>query len=246
VLKILHTGTVSSVLDAAWEAVESGTLSVFDSILASAQTAGRGQYHRTWVSPEGNLYAALRLPGTVPFLGTEAAVAVGAWIANAFRQAGYPASLKWPNDVVVQYQDSHIKVCGVLLEERNGIVIAGIGVNVTFSPDISALREDTALEAGSLTSLAEMYGLEQPTVNNVWDLLLKHIYSSYTSNIGQLRAWKSMADRCLLWRGEPVTLVDGEKQTTGILQGVGPNGELLLETESASQVFLRGSIRFCG
>ena len=245
-LNIQHIGTVGSVLDAAWEAVEAGTLPVFDSIVASAQTAGRGQYHRTWFSPEGNLYAALRLPGTPPFLGTEAAVAIGAWITEAFCQAGYPASLKWPNDVVVQFLDRPVKVCGILLEERNGTVMAGIGVNVNHSPGISGMREETALEAGTLRAAAQVYGLPQPTVKNVWDLLLKNIYSSYTSNIGQLCAWKPAAVRHLLWRGMPVALVDGGKQTAGILQEVGPSGELILETDGAPQVFLRGSIRYCG
>lgn len=242
-LNIKHIGTVGSVLDAAWEAAGNRALPVFDSILASVQTAGRGQYRRAWVSPEGNLYAALRLPGTPPFLGTEAAVAIGAWIADALCQAGYPAALKWPNDVTVQIHDRPFKVCGILLEERNGIVIAGIGVNISLAPGISQIREDTALEASSLQTAAEVYGLTQPTVNNVWDLLLKNIYSSYTSNIGQLRAWKPVAVQHLLWRDMPVTLVDGEKQTSGILREVGPKGELILETDGALQAFLRGSIR---
>ena len=124
--------------------------------------------------------------------------------------------------------------------------MAGIGVNVSHSPDIAGMREDTALEAGSLSTAAEMYGLVQPTVKNVWDLLLKNIYSSYTSNIGQLCAWKPTAVRHLLWRGMPVALVDGEKQTAGILQEVGSSGELILETDGAPQAFLRGSIRYRG
>ena len=69
--EVHNTGTVPSVLDTAWQAVAEGRLNVFDSILAAAQTAGRGQYRRNWHSPEGNLYAALRLPGTPPFLGLD-------------------------------------------------------------------------------------------------------------------------------------------------------------------------------
>ncbi len=245
-LNIRYTGIVSSVLDIAWKAIEAGSLPVFDSILASAQTAGRGQYRRTWFSSEGNLHAALRLPETPPFLGTEAAVAIGAWITEAFCQVGYPALLKWPNDIVIRFHGKPAKVCGILLEKRNGAVIAGIGVNVSHSPDISGMREDTALEAGSLSAAAKMYSLAQPTVKNVWDLLLKNIYSSYTSNIGQLCAWKPIATRHLLWRGKLVVLVDGEKQATGILQEVGSNGELVLQTDGATQAFLRGSIRYCG
>lgn len=47
------------------------------SVLALSQRSGRGQLGRNWVSPEGNVYAALRLPQSHPFTGTAAAPAVG-------------------------------------------------------------------------------------------------------------------------------------------------------------------------
>lgn len=244
--EIQHIGTVGSVLDSAWEAVQAGSLGIFDSMLAAAQTAGRGQYRREWVSPEGNIYAALRLPQTDPFLGTESAVALGAWIASTLCENGYKAALKWPNDVVVEINGQYTKVCGILLESRDNAVMAGIGVNVSGNPDISAMREATALPAGSLKAAALAQELPEPNVEKIWDLLLKSIYSFYTSKIGQLRGWKDHADRCLLWRDLPVTLVDGEEQVTGTLRGVGPKGELVLETDGVSQAYLRGSIRFCG
>lgn len=244
--EIQQVGTVGSVLDSAWEAVQAGRMGIFDSMLAEAQTSGRGQYRREWVSPKGNIYAALRLPQTDPFLGTESAVALGAWIARALSENGYLASLKWPNDVVIEIQGQYSKVCGILLESRGNAVMAGIGVNVSGYPDISAMRESTALPAGSLKAAAEAQGLPDPTVEKMWDVLLKSIYSFYTSNIGQLRGWKDHADCYLLWRDLPVTLVDGEEQVTGILRGVGPKGELILETDGVSQAYLRGSIRFCG
>ena len=64
--------TVRSVLDTARERVRENTLALWDSVLAVRQTCGRGQYHRPWASPEGNLYAALRLPQRPPFSGLEA------------------------------------------------------------------------------------------------------------------------------------------------------------------------------
>lgn len=244
--EVQQIDTVGSVLDSAWEAVQAGSLGIFDSMLASSQTAGRGQYRREWVSPEGNIYAALRLPQTEPFLGTESAVALGAWIASALCEMGYSAALKWPNDVVVEIGGQYTKVCGILLESRNNVVMAGIGVNVSGSPDMSAMREATALPAGSLKAAALAQELPEPTVGKVWDLLLKQIYSFYTYKIGQVRGWKDHADRRMLWRDLPVTLVDGEEQVTGILREVGPKGELILETDGVSQAYLRGSIRFCG
>ena len=239
-------GTVSSVLDAAWEAINNEKFLIFDSILASAQTTGRGQYHREWISPKGNIYAALRLPYTPPFIGTEAAVAIGTWITLALRKNGYPAFLKWPNDIVIEQNGRPAKVCGILLEERNHIIIAGIGVNICDFPQSSQLRPNTALSASSLQAIAQLHGLIQPTVKNIWNLLLNQIYSSYTSSFGQICGWHPATAQCLLWKDSLVTLVNGEEQTSGILREIGTNGELILETGGVSRAYLRGSIRYCG
>ena len=119
-------------------------------------------------------------------------------------------------------------------------------MNIAHCPDVGILRDGATLPAGALSQAATVYGLTQPTVDNLWNLLLKNIYSSYTSTIGQLCAWKPTAAQRLLWRGQPVTLADGEKQVTGILVDVGSSGELILETDGTQQSFLRGSIVSCG
>jgi BirA family biotin operon repressor/biotin-[acetyl-CoA-carboxylase] ligase len=97
-------------------------------VLAGEQTAGRGQYGRTWVSPPGACIAlsvllnpplALRRPA---LLTAWAAVAV----AEAIRQAaGRQARIKWPNDLLLRGR----KVCGILIEQGRGTVV-GIGLNV--------------------------------------------------------------------------------------------------------------------
>ena len=74
---VIHRAEVSTTMDAARE--PDVHLGVFDSLMAESQTAGRGQYRRNWGSPAGNLYASLRLPMEPPFVGTEAAVACGAY-----------------------------------------------------------------------------------------------------------------------------------------------------------------------
>ena len=55
---------------------------------------------RNWVSPEGNVYAALRLPQSHPFTGTAAAPAVGGLIAEALTHMGFDVHMKWPNDLL--------------------------------------------------------------------------------------------------------------------------------------------------
>ena len=70
-----------------------GRLKIWDSVQAVSQTSGRGQLRRSWVSPPGNIYAALRLPVQPPFDGTAAAPAMGLLLACALRAEGWPVLL---------------------------------------------------------------------------------------------------------------------------------------------------------
>ncbi len=98
-------------------------------ITAELQTAGRGQYQRTWQAPPGSsiLMSVLLFPSTQlkrPSLLTSwAAVSV----CETIRQAtGLQAQIKWPNDVLIGGK----KVCGILCEAGAHHLIAGIGLNV--------------------------------------------------------------------------------------------------------------------
>lgn len=52
---IIRLGTVDSVLTSVRQFASLGCLDPFDSVTAVEQTAGRGQYGRTWQSPAGNI-----------------------------------------------------------------------------------------------------------------------------------------------------------------------------------------------
>ncbi len=103
-------------------------------VVADAQTRGRGRRGRDWHSPAGaGLYASVLLrpelqPQAAPPLAFAAAVAV----AEALEETlDLSPRLKWPNDV----QLGGRKVCGILLEmsaepERVAFVVCGIGLNV--------------------------------------------------------------------------------------------------------------------
>lgn len=252
--EIWHAGTVTSVLDVArdpslaagqWRGRMPGPLAPFDSIIAEAQTAGRGQFRRHWSSPAGNIYAALRLPSGPPFAGTEAAVALGAWMVGGLRLEGYPALLKWPNDVAVLEAGLPRKVCGILLEERAGVLLAGIGVNVAHSPADGELRPDAAMPAGNLAACAARLGLPAPSAQSLWQSLVKHVHSFYSRYAEPASGWLEAANARLLWRGRHVELEDSGSTMVGRLRGIGARGELVLETPAGEKSFLSGSIRCC-
>ena len=118
---------------------------------ADSQTAGRGRRGRAWQSPVGNLMTTLYLPisfdavkaGQLAFVaGLALERTVSALIGERAQ-----ASLKWPNDVLVDGK----KASGILLESAmrdNKIdwLAIGLGLNLAHHPD------DTPYPATSLAA----------------------------------------------------------------------------------------------
>jgi BirA family biotin operon repressor/biotin-[acetyl-CoA-carboxylase] ligase len=97
-------------------------------VLAAEQTAGRGQYGRTWVAPPGSSVQLSALVFPPPNVLRPAVLT--AWAAVSAAEliqiiTGLQAKIKWPNDVFLRGR----KVCGILIEQGQGVV-AGIGLNL--------------------------------------------------------------------------------------------------------------------
>jgi BirA family biotin operon repressor/biotin-[acetyl-CoA-carboxylase] ligase len=127
-------------------------------VVAAAQTAGRGRLGRTWFSPPGaGLYVSIvirlgvldrRLPGIEPApaeapipLPSRLTLLTGVALAEAVRGVtGLQAEIKWPNDIVFQGR----KLAGILAEAsaRDGAIehiVIGVGINiqaVEYPPEI--------------------------------------------------------------------------------------------------------------
>ncbi|WP_266077331.1 biotin--[acetyl-CoA-carboxylase] ligase [Haladaptatus caseinilyticus] len=125
-------------------------------VLADEQIGGRGRLNRAWFGPSGGVWLSLVLRPDIPtshapLLTLAAAVAV----TRAAREAGVPAEIKWPNDVLVpsavayegesgQHPDDGLvgdeKLAGILTEMegeagRVSWVVVGIGINVNIEGD---------------------------------------------------------------------------------------------------------------
>lgn len=103
-------------------------------VLAARQTRGRGRAGRTWASPHGNLYLSVLLrPTTPPHRWPLLPLAVGAAVVGHLRAVGWPADLKWPNDVLLHGR----KAGGILMESRVGadpFIVVGLGLNLREAP----------------------------------------------------------------------------------------------------------------
>ncbi|HVE74957.1 MAG TPA: biotin--[acetyl-CoA-carboxylase] ligase [Mycobacteriales bacterium] len=119
-------------------------------IVAETQSAGRGRLDRTWVSPPraGLTFSALvEVVGSPTWLPLLAGVAV----ASALRShAGIVATLKWPNDVLVDGR----KVGGILSELATPTcAVLGVGLNVsTTAAELPAPQAGSLLLAGASTT----------------------------------------------------------------------------------------------
>ncbi|HQV58567.1 MAG TPA: biotin--[acetyl-CoA-carboxylase] ligase, partial [Ilumatobacteraceae bacterium] len=105
-------------------------------LVAGHQTAGRGRLDRTWDAPPGsNLLMSILLRNVD---GADATKRVGLAALEAARRAGVNATLKWPNDVLVDDR----KLAGILAQAGGSgdqaFVVVGLGLNVRWAPDGAA------------------------------------------------------------------------------------------------------------
>ena len=120
---------------------------------ADEQTAGRGRLSRQWTSPPGNLYLSVILRPDLPSvrcveMGFVAALAV-ADAVDALLPRQLRATLKWPNDVLV----NNGKIAGILLEVADDAVVLGVGLNVLQPPRGVPYSTSTIVGSGGLATV---------------------------------------------------------------------------------------------
>ena len=185
-----------------------------------------------------------------------AALIVGGLLVGAFRRLGFPLSLKWPNDLLLNERD---KVGGLLLEARNGETLAGLGVNLAECPPAAALRADRATPAAVLlpgharvaspgaageSSVCE--GEEPLAPFALWRHLVSAAILEYSHSVAGQSLTKALAgcDRLLAWKGRAVVLTEADGSSiSGFCQGLGQNGGLLLRRADGDlQEYFSGSL----
>lgn len=199
-------------------------------VVADTQRAGRGRRGQRWFSPPGvNLYASVlfRPQVTARELTTFSFIASLA-LTDAMRALGVPATIKWPNDVLVNGK----KVAGTLLEcgmrgDHVEYVILGIGINV----NVGRRALDAALgPAGAFaTSLSEELGyeLDRNALLAGWLDRLDTWLATW-ADAGAAVIRRAWADRDIL-TGRRVRVRGARESFEGRVLGVAPTGSLVVE-----------------
>jgi len=239
--------SVESTFTTAHELVKANALLEWESVLAVTQTRGKGQYDRTWISPSGNIYASIRLPKISPFNGWEASPALGGILATILSRIDLPIFVKWPNDLIFATLQNNIisyrKIGGILLQERNNSIIAGIGINVSSAPSDECLRKQHAFPAGCLP-IPTLISHDIHSLVQLWMYIVLSLKKMNESN--DVQNWHSITEKRLLSLGKLVEIREegkNEKITKGKLLGIDKiTGGLRLLTDRGEMLCESGTL----
>jgi BirA family biotin operon repressor/biotin-[acetyl-CoA-carboxylase] ligase len=199
---------------------------------ADEQTSGRGRFGRTWFSPPGNLYLSVLLRLDMPpARGTELSFVTALAVADtvdALLPKQIKATLKWPNDVLV----NDGKIAGILIEDIDGAQIIGIGVNVLEAPRNAPYKTVTLVGAGGIA-----------TVDGARDILLdslaKHLEAWTEHGFAPIRAaWLVRAHPI----GSSLRASIGGRTEEGVFAGLDEGGALLLDTPDGRKRLIAGEV----
>ena len=227
--RIVYLPTTSSTNDVARELAGQGEAEG-TVVVADAQTQGRGRAGKSaWLTPPYTSLAVsvlLRPPLTpvqLPVLAALCGVAACDAIAGV---AGVPASLKWPNDLLVHER----KAGGILVEssmrgESVDYAIAGIGINVNLPAAALGALPDAATPPTTL--LDEAGG---PVSREALLLALLHALDGQYAGLvkGELESlWQAYRAR-LDTLGHAVRVAVGAATVEGVAEDIGSAGELIV------------------
>jgi BirA family transcriptional regulator, biotin operon repressor / biotin---[acetyl-CoA-carboxylase] ligase len=208
---------MSRAAELAAEGAPEGTI-----VLADHQTAGRGRLGRVWTAPPGSslMLSVVLRPALPPARAWAVAAVAGVALADAALALGVPGvALKWPNDLLLGGR----KAAGLLAEARTGVVLLGMGVNVTQTA--ADLPAELRARATSLSAAAGR-PVERAALLAAWGMRFEAGYRDLvTGGRALLPAWRAH----LATLGQEVR-VDrvGRAPLTGRAVDVGPGGELIV------------------
>lgn len=198
-------------------------------IVAEYQSKGRGRLDRSFESQKylALTFSFLLKPSRSQEEWSWLPLLIGSSVVEAINQILQTKSenskvfTKWPNDIVTP---DGLKIGGILVEQRDSHLIAGIGINVHHRSDQLPVPHAISLDLFS-------------NQKNKRELILSEIL-------------KNIEERYLLWNSSGVTNVErdkyqessltlgrnvlaqlpGGKEISGVAIGIDPNGSLLIET----------------
>lgn len=248
--RVSYCSEVSSTNDVALQLAASGAPEG-TTVVAGAQTRGRGRQGRSWLSPpDAGLYVSVlfrpRGVSSLAFLTLMGGVAVAEGIRAS---TGLPVLVKWPNDVVVEEEHApradqrRRKVAGILAE-ASGVgaaveyAVLGFGINlrpVRLPPELVGTATSIEGELGRSVDRAVVLSESLAALTCSYaDLLADRVDTI-------LMRWRRLSPSS---RGARVELAGPEPRWQGITDGIDDQGALLVRVGSRVERLISGDIRW--
>ncbi len=196
--------------------------------IAREQTAGKGQYQRSWLSKkDSSVLLSLRYPFSIDTNLNGLSLIVGLSVIDVLKN-DYGINhlkLKWPNDVFFDNK----KLAGILIENsvQNSTqsVVIGLGLN-------HHLDDDFECET-PWVDLFKMTG-EAPNLVELQEKIIKNLlnYCQYFEQRGLDNFQSQWAAHDYLL-GKRLELNYQDKKTIGIASGINTQGALMIDADGA-------------
>ena len=203
-------------------------------VVAEEQTKGRGRLKREWMSPPNRgIYLSLLLKDLLPIRVAPQSSYIGALaLVKMLREDyGAPASIKWPNDVLI----SGRKVAGILTEMQSDqdfsrFLVVGIGINVNHSRQelVGPFRypaTSIAVETGGAVKRQKVLLGFLSRFEREYERFLE----------GGLTALAPEIDQYSEMMGKTIKVMCGDREIVGKAHGISPEGALLVERDDGSR-----------
>lgn len=213
-------------------------------VVASAQTAGRGRFGRSWFSPPGaGLYVSVvcRSRSVVPYITLAGGVAVAEGIGSA---TGLPVEIKWPNDIVVDGgAGRRRKLAGILAEACSGAeglqyVVLGFGINLrpaAYPSEIADRATSLETELGRAPDAALVLAETLAALSH-WTQIIET-----AGPPALLTRWRALAPSA---QGHPVEWEGSGEVKQGRTAGLGDDGALLVQRAGQTERIISGTLRW--
>lgn len=219
-IKHIHVDECHSTQDLLKEQLDSSQGKETFLVSCELQTSGHGRGGKSWTYQTGSLCFSLNLKPhkVMSFTALEIAVL----IARFFETKGRSVKLKWPNDI---WDNDHKKASGILVQGKDGHMLAGIGLNL-FS---------------TLSDFGGIYPEAFPFNRKEWaqDISQFILMNRYEDTDKLKNDWNSRCGHL----NQEVRVFEGDEETRGIFLGLGEHGEATLNTNGKTVSLFNGSLR---
>lgn len=207
-------------------------------LITDDQTAGRGRLERTWLTPAGSALAISVLLRQLP-ASSEARgwipLAAGVAMADAVaaQLPGHEVGVKWPNDVLVDGR----KICGILAEAADAVVIVGAGVNTAMTVDQLPVETATSFAVHGVLPDADRLVADYLTS---LDELMRGLCEHDDAVASGLH--REASDHCVTLGEQIVVWLPGGERMPGTATRLERDGRLVVDVGGRERVVAAGDV----